>query len=320
MSEHSLSCLIIRRNSVRQQKLLKVLRASYSDVHTGLVSDLRTLKVLLQRSPMVLFYFVPEDGSKDDNKAVRDEQNLLRIIQRASGDCILARVSSVSRQGLARIRPVNGPDHRDIDSCTLVTDGDISLQQQLNDLFTYARLKAEFRQCKRLLSIAEKRSQWLAEYAREAVAYIANDQHLYTNVAYLSLFGFKNFKQARQSSVSARVHADEQAIFKAVKREAERHIKPSNKLLLTLICADGSTFRAGVRFIPAVYRGQRCLQLHVQPVSNTDEQEQQQDDSVEQQASNLSNPWHESVANHRRLSAGSITQSQLASTIESVGE
>lgn len=293
MSEYDFSCLIIRRDSEQQQSLLKVLRSCYSNVRINLVSDVRTLKVLLQRPPTLLFYIMPEEKS---GALAVVEQKLLRLIQHHCSDCIFVRLSRFSWRGLYKINPLDH-QHRTIatDSCMLATDSLIRLQQELNDLFVFAGLKAEFRQCKRLLNISEKRSHWLAEQAREAVAYIAHDRFLYANIAYLSLFGL-NAKQISRSKVAVWVHADDRDVFIAAKQEAEHSIKPSVKILLTFAHASGRSFRAEAGFIPAVYRGQRCLQLHVRPVATTDVLENNSTGAVGQQAAVKRDPWQEPAA------------------------
>ena len=56
-------------------------------------------------------------------------------------------------------------------------------------LIKSVRKESEFRRCKSLLGVSEKRCQWLVDSSREAVAFISRDMHRYANVAYLNLFG-----------------------------------------------------------------------------------------------------------------------------------
>ncbi|PID99816.1 MAG: hypothetical protein CSA79_06360, partial [Thiothrix nivea] len=57
--------------------------------------------------------------------------------------------------------------------------------------------------------------------------------------------------------------------FLSLSLETEQKISLPNKLLLDMNTAQGKAFRAEVRFIPSVFRGQRCVQLHVHPLLDT---------------------------------------------------
>lgn len=290
MSEYELSCVIIKQDNVRQQKLLQLVRASYPDIKIGLANSSLALKALLtNRSPLLLFY-----SASHDEAATRYEHKLLRLLQRLAPDCILVQITQHDSLGLNQITPAKGTQDSGVQSsevCTIASANDDSFKLQLDYVVAYARLKFKFRQCKHLLSIAELRSQWLVEYAREAVAYIAADEHLYVNVAYLSLFGLHTVSDARMLGVLNLIQSEDQAVFQAVQQAAEQHAKPSNKLLLTLRTIVGQRFRAEIRCVPAVYRGQRCVQLHVHPLlSSEQESAQAHVDSAEKV---MTNPWEQ---------------------------
>jgi hypothetical protein len=90
--------------------------------------------------------------------------------------------------------------------------------------------------------------------------------HLYANYAYLSLLGFKSVKHAQSVALEQIIDEEEQAAFSTLSSLAMMVNEPSNRLLTTLISLDGQALRADVRFIPAVLKGRRCIQLHVRPV------------------------------------------------------
>lgn len=295
MSEHDLSCVVIQQDTRQQQKLLQLMRACHPGVQIGLANGSVALKALLIRSPMLLFYAVPNDRAL----AGRYERRLLRLLQRLAPDCILVRMAPRAWLGLARVKPIKGAGVQNSEICTIATVNNSLLKQQLDYLLAYARLKAKFRQCKHLLSIAELRSQWLVEYAREAVAYITGEQHLHVNVAYLSLFELNAVSDAQALRVNSLVEPDDQTVFTAVKQTAEQYVKPSNKLLLTLKTIYGKRFRAEIRCIPAVYRGQRCVQLHVHPLLSGEQQAAAA--RLDHAEKTLASPWEQQSESAREL-------------------
>ncbi|MGB0846540.1 MAG: EAL domain-containing protein [Thiolinea sp.] len=282
MSEHEISCIIIRQDSARQRKLEAVLRDSDFNVKSWHANNLAELKNLLTRSPMVLFF--PSSGGNEN------EQKLLQLMQRLAPDCILAHVTARSWKGLVSTR--NGGT----DVCSIATYHPVLLQQQVDYLFAYSRLKAEFRQCKHLLSIAELRSQWLVDYAREAVAYIASGRHLHVNIAYLTLFGFSSEAEALAADVLNLVQPAEHKIFTPLSLAAEQGASPSNKLLMTLRTGQGKPFRAEIRFIPSVYHGRRCIQLHVHPLLRHSDREQAAISRKKAAEPKRRDPWQEKSA------------------------
>lgn len=100
----------------------------------------------------------------------------------------------------------------------------------------------------------------------EPIAYIAKGMHLYANYAYLSLLGFNSVKHAQTIALEKIIDEEEQAAFSTLSNLAMTVNEPSNRLLTTLVTLDGQALRADVRFIPAVLKGRRCIQLHVRPV------------------------------------------------------
>lgn len=248
MSQHTISCTLIHRHQQTSNALEAALRkagfkvelhyaTSWSDLETGLVAF-----------PALLF--CPGDFMQ------QHENRLLEVLQQRSPDTLLVKTSLRQWEPLAtRLLGV--------DVCAISTGDADFLQQQIDYLLNYASLKTRFRHCKHLLSIAELRCQWLVDYSREPVAFIGRGKHLHANVAYLSLFGLNSDAEMLTTPLAQLVLAEEWGAFNALNASAERSARPSNRLLVTLVRSDKRPFRAEIRFIPSVFRGQRCVQLHV---------------------------------------------------------
>lgn len=207
----------------------------------------------------------------------QQENRLLELVQQQSPDSLVIQVSTQRWQPL-KTRLIG------VEACIIVAQNAKALYQQISYLHHYATLKTHFRQCKHLLSIAELRCQWLVDYSREPVAYVANGRHLHANIAYLSLFGFSDEAAALRTPVIDLVKADEQKIFAPANSNAELSARPSSKLLLTFQRPDKGTFRAELRFIPSVFRGRRCVQLHLHPVDYSESQ-------VKKPSRQVVDPW-----------------------------
>lgn len=246
-----MNCLVIQQNGTGQRKLDKALQYGNFRLSCRYARNSAELERYLNTSPGLLF--CPATISAAQKKKLHN------LLYQLAPDCIVVYYSD--HQWHALNTTTNG-----IQVAAITIAHPELLQQQLHYLLAYAQLRTEFRHCKHLLRIVEQRSQWLVDYAREAVAYITRNQHLYVNAAYLSLFGFEAEIDALSMTVSKLVAAKNHKSFLSLSLETEQKVSLPNKLLLDMKTARGRPFRAEVRFIPSVFRGQRCIQLHVHPL------------------------------------------------------
>ena len=267
MSQHTVFCVIVHQNPALSQILEAALRKTGFEINLEYAKSWAELETASAKAPALVF--CPNDFMQ------QREERVLELLQQRSPDSICVKVAQRHWEPL-RTRVLA------VEICEIsVGDADL-LQQQIDYLLNYSTLKTRFRQCKHLLSIAELRCQWLVDYAREPVAFVSQGRHLHTNVAYLSLFGFSSESEALATPLLRLVSADEREVFSSLCANAERSACPSNRLLLTLKSFDKKAFRAEVRFIPSVFRGQRCVQLHVHAL-------------LEPTVKTLPNPWDQPV-------------------------
>ncbi len=134
----------------------------------------------------------------------------------------------------------------------------------LNLLIKSVRKESEFRRCKSLLGVSERRCQWLVDSSREAVAFISRDMHWYANVAYLNLFGIDSVQKLRSITVKDLIMSDEHQLFDVFKHNQAKSADIKHSILLSMKRLNGSKFRAKVYLIPSVFKGQKCYQLWIQ--------------------------------------------------------
>lgn len=287
MSQHTVSCVIVHQNAEFSQILELALRKTNFEIHLVYAKNWTDLETALATAPALVF--CPSALMQ------QREERILDLIQQRSPDSICVKVSQRHWEPLSTRMLA-------VELCAISTNDTALLRQQIDYLLNYSSLKNRFRQCKHLLSIAELRCQWLVDYAREPVAFVARGRHLHANVAYLSLFGFSSESEALATPLLRLIAADECEVFSSLCANAERSACPSNKLLLTLRRFDKNPFRAEIRFIPSVFRGQRCVQLHVHALLEAKEQ-------------TLPNPWSQPVKQANTQRAGLKLRAQFQETL-----
>lgn len=161
-------------------------------------------------------------------------------------------------------------------------------QLLLRSLIQLAEDKEQFRKCKSLLSIAEKRCQWLVDSSSEAIAFISKDLHLYANTTYLALFGFESMQALRAESIKNLIVKDEAEIFDSFLKYQIAHQQLSHTLLLSMKDSKGIGFRVNLHAIPSVLKGQKCWQLWVHKL-NTVVTESKSKEELRKESYKLSN-------------------------------
>lgn len=129
-----------------------------------------------------------------------------------------------------------------------------------------ALLKFDFRRCKRLLGVSEKRCQWLLDSSVVPIANISRNLHLYANSAYLNLLGVNSLQALRSLSVKDFISSDEHTVYDSFIRSQLKKADESQSLFLHMKTKKGLLFRTNIRVIPSVFNSKRCLQLWVNSV------------------------------------------------------
>ena len=140
---------------------------------------------------------------------------------------------------------------------------DQATRLHLDYIMSMAKQRYDFRQCKHLLGLSEKRQRWLVDASKEAIAYITRDIHLYANQAYLALFDLKSLEKLHAIPVSDLFENDEYKIFEHY-ISSQLHEKKIGRSLIITISRHRVTSRARIVAVPSVFEGRKCFQLWVQ--------------------------------------------------------
>lgn len=252
MKRHTMICLMIAVGELPTELLERVLVETGVPVEFIIANNREVLIKALARAPQLVFYAADQHKSRG--------KLLANTLTHYSSDSCLIRVTPNKWHKPMRTR-------QGIDVFTIATDPQTILHHQIEFVLHYAQLKQNFRHAKHLLSLAELRSQWLVENAQQAFAYIAHNQHVYANAAYLELMNIASLQEAEATQLSSLVPVADQGLVMPLSEQAEYLAMPSQRTIASLRPIGKPVMRCEIRFTPAVYHGQRCAQLQVTPIA-----------------------------------------------------
>lgn len=113
----------------------------------------------------------------------------------------------------------------------------------------------------------EGRFNQLLDSAREAVAYIHEGLHVYANQAYLNIVGVDAFDDVATLSL-LELLSSEDADMKALLRDMSGGEYSESTMRMSLQRPDGDSLDVDVRFSPARFDGEGCIQMMLQPVGD----------------------------------------------------
>lgn len=121
---------------------------------------------------------------------------------------------------------------------------------------------------------SEKRCESLMDSSRDAIAYIHEGMHIYSNQSYLELFGFEESEELEGTPILDMVGTDDQNNFKKFLREYAKN-NGSDSLESNLKNADGTEFKGKIDFSPAAIEGEPCVQIIIRNELDQKELEKQ---------------------------------------------
>lgn len=136
-----------------------------------------------------------------------------------------------------------------------------------------ARLSKRYHECQILLDEANNRAQALVDSSRDAVTYIHDGMHIYSNESYLQMFGYSDPAELEGMPVMNLIAGSQQAQFKEFLRKYTTG-KTGNELEVCAQHADGKELNIKMEFSSASYDGEPCIQIIIRDQSASKELEQ----------------------------------------------
>ncbi len=122
----------------------------------------------------------------------------------------------------------------------------------------------------------EKRCASLLDSSRDAIAYVHEGMHVYSNDSYLSLFGIEHSDELEAMPVLDMVAQSDRDAFKESLRDFMQNKGNRQSETLTLVKPDGTEFQGIIEFSTASIEGESCVQIIIrQQQGNSEDLERQ---------------------------------------------
>ncbi len=132
----------------------------------------------------------------------------------------------------------------------------------------------------KILKETSKRNELLLEGSRDAIAYITDGMHIYTNLAYMDLFGYEDSEELECIPVMDLMEVKGHEAFKKYVKDHNKGEEQDDFSFIGL-SQDGSTFEAFLSLTDSIYDGEDCTQIYIRTA-------QASDDELEQKLKELS--------------------------------
>lgn len=131
-------------------------------------------------------------------------------------------------------------------------------------------------QYKNSFSESERRCTSLLDSSRDAIAYIHEGMHVYSNRSYLEMFDIEESDELEGLPILDMVATEDRDAFKSFLRDYANHNSGIEKLDTILHRPDGDEFNGEMEFSPAKIDGEPCIQIVIRKEDvNTEELERQ---------------------------------------------
>jgi len=262
--EKKIEIFIIDDSFNNEENVVKIMRASGYAAHTTRLEDDEDLIDALQKkTPDILLY---SNGMNLISLA-----ETIQCIEKTTSEAVPVisvnrpghemNVVDAMRTGAKDLSAYDTPEHLEMVVHREVTSHNSLAKAQL--------LETSIKE-------SEKRCEALLDSSRDAIAYIHEGMHVYSNHSYLELFGFAESEDLEGMPILDMVGTDDRNTFKSFLRDSHKSITDlPNKMELNLSNSDGTEFKGAMEFSPASIEGEPCMQVIIRTQNNNKELEEQ---------------------------------------------
>jgi len=263
-NKKKIKIFIIDDSFNNEENIIKLMRSSGYAAHTTRIEDDEDLIIALKKaSPDILLYSNGMEliSLQDTVKCIeKNAQAPIPVIAVNRPNHVLDVVDAM-RSGAKDSASYDNPSHLE-----MVILREVEAHTSIAKLF---RLEKAIKE-------SEKRCATLLDSSRDAIAYIHEGMHVYSNHSYLSLFGFDESEDLEGMPILDMVGADERDSFKTFLRDnGKNNNHETAKLELNLSNSDGTEFKGEMEFSPASIDGEPCTQVIIRTQTNNKALEQQ---------------------------------------------
>ena len=262
--ENKVNIFIIDDSFNNEEKVVKILRAAGYAAHTTRVEDDEDLiEALKKTTPDVLLYSMGmelislEETIKCLDENAKEPVPVIAVNRKGHE----GEVVKVMRAGARDLSDFETPSHLE-----LVIKREIEAHACISKLAVLEIANQE----------TEKRCEALLDSSRDAIAYIHEGMHVYSNQSYLELFGFEESEDLEGMPILDMVGMDDRDNFKQFLRDNWKDGKANTaKLELSLKNADDTEFQGEMEFSQASIDGEPCIQVIIRNQADSKELEKQ---------------------------------------------
>ncbi len=247
-SDKSINLLIIHQSEEEAERILSLLRNYQIAVRPTRCTDEEELIGILERKPLDLVLCqqlqsdLPCQTVVDHIKRMGIDLPMISLLNEFDPDLVHEAIEA----GAVSYCTPKLPDHmrhvilRDV--------------QALNDRRKNITLSKE-------LKNTEKRCNLLLDSSKQAIAYIHDGMHVYSNQSYQELFKYDDFEELEVTPFLNMIAKDDLDRAKKTLRDINKNILPESDLEFKLITSDGEKFDGLINVSKATINGENCAQF-----------------------------------------------------------
>jgi diguanylate cyclase (GGDEF)-like protein/PAS domain S-box-containing protein len=246
-----------------EEKVIKIMRTAGISAHTTRIEDDEDLiAALKKKKPDILLYSMGME-------LISLEETISCLRNNGREDIPVIAVNRPKHEGdIVKAMRAGAKDLSSYDTSShleLIIHREIKSQRNAKKLFSLEQANKEI----------ERRCEALLDSSRDAIAYIHEGMHVYSNSSYLEQFGFKESEDLEGMPILDMIGMDDRDTFKKFLRE---NCNDGNcnkeKIKVSLKKSDGTEFNGAMEFSPASIDGEPCIQLVIRHQTDTKELEE----------------------------------------------
>lgn len=247
-AEKSINLLIIHQSEEEAERILSMLRNYQIAVRPTRCTNEEDLVGILERKPLDLVLCqqlqsdLPCQTVVDHIKRMGIDLPVISLLDNFDPDLIHEALEA----GAVSYCTPKLPDHM-----KHVVQRDV---KSLNDRRKNIVLSLE-------LKNTEKRCNLLLDSSKQAIAYIHDGMHVYSNQSYQELFKYDDFEELEVTPFLNLIAKDDIDTAKKILRDINKNIMPKDNLELKLVTAAGEKFDGVVNVSKATINGEKCTQF-----------------------------------------------------------
>ncbi len=260
--ENKIDIFIIDDSFNNEENVVKVLRSSGFAAHTTRVEDDEDLiDALKKKTPDVLLYSIGMEliSLEETIKCIADNAIAPIPVIAVNRPGHEMDVVEAMRKGARDLTSFDNPSHLE-----MVIIREVQSFKSISKLHQLEKANKE----------TERRCATLLDSSRDAIAYIHEGMHVYSNRSYLELFGFDESEDLEGMPILDMVGGDDIDTFKTFLRDNCKDDRcDAEKLQLGLKNAEGELFKGEMEFSPASIDGEPCIQIIIRTQGDSKELE-----------------------------------------------